>query len=526
MGTTSVKRSHSSKGVKKLTEKKVRVLKVLYLSGIFVGIFIFFTQIHPLVIFDTDDWISIALKRHPIPLWGKWNPTRVFPEVLMPLCGDIAAFFVYPLTRNYIRSFTLVNGAVVALFVVLYMHMFFELLYKKWKLSAFRTFALSTIFLILHFIVFRTVRISDTTSDYLFLAPNVTCYYYYVIPALLNCSLVLYLLRSDVLYDGWRKLKSGTFAKHIVRNSILFLALYFALFSNLYQSVILAAFIGSQLLLELIGFIKAKGNFNDFKELVKTNTLRLMFIFSWAIEQVFEVNGGRAASIRSGGLLQSVMSMVKSMLNKVISMNKLFLFGSIVVFISAMTIAIYCHVKKSPKIAWGGVHRLAAILSTSEAFIIVYLILLCSRTGAIGRSDIWLSIMFFVFLGIMLCGSYILSKINIFDLLLPFICIFLVCETRTSGRTFSDTKMGGVDNSTCVEIDNDIVSQFVEADESGENEIVLYVPEFGSADNFPLATYGGTSISRALYKHGVIDHPITVTEMVPTREKNEQFNFG
>lgn len=509
-------------------EKKIRILKVIFLAGIFLAIFIFFAQIHPLVIFDTDDWNYISCKRHPIPLWGNWNPTRVFPEVLMPLCGDIAGFLVYPLTGDYIRSFTFVNGAVIALFFVLYMNMFFELLSKKWKLPAFRVFAFSTVFLLLHFWVFRT---KDAGNEYLFLSRDVTCYYYYEIPALLNCSLVLYLMRNDVLYDGWRKLKTGTFTHHIVRNSILFLALYFALFSNLYQSAILAAFVGGQLLLELISLIKDK---SAFKEFIEKNVFRLMFIAAWAVEQIFEVNGGRAngfvGSMTIDSLLQSIISTTKSMSNKVASMNKLFLFGSTAVFFSTIIIGIYHYLKKSPKEknSVGGVHRPACILLISDLLIIVYLLLLCSCLGTIGRSDIWFSILFFVFLALMLCSSYLLSKIRFLDLFLPLVCCFLVFETRTSSRTFSDFKMGGVDNSTCVAIDNDIISQFVETDKNGESEMILYVPVFkaSSNDNFPLAAYGGPFISRALYRHGVINRPITVTEMVPTREKNEQFKLA
>lgn len=53
----------------------------------------------------------------------------------------------------------------------------------------------------------------------------------------------------------------------------------------------------------------------------------------------------------------------------------------------------------------------------------------------------------------------------------------------------------------------------------------LYVPYFGSEDNWPIATYGGVSISEALSKHGVIRQPIYI-DIVPTKEKNEQFHIN
>ena len=56
---------------------------------IFVFVVVFYTYFHPLYIFDTDDWTYIAANRVPLPSTDAWNPTRILPEVLMPLTASL-----------------------------------------------------------------------------------------------------------------------------------------------------------------------------------------------------------------------------------------------------------------------------------------------------------------------------------------------------------------------------------------------------------------------------------------------------
>lgn len=41
--------------------------------------YIFFTNIQTVVLFNTDDWTYIAKSRQFAPVWGGWNPAKVFP---------------------------------------------------------------------------------------------------------------------------------------------------------------------------------------------------------------------------------------------------------------------------------------------------------------------------------------------------------------------------------------------------------------------------------------------------------------
>ena len=54
---------------------------------VFGFLFMFFTQVHPLVIYDGDDWRYIAYTRQALPSWNEWNPSRVFAECTSrPMC--------------------------------------------------------------------------------------------------------------------------------------------------------------------------------------------------------------------------------------------------------------------------------------------------------------------------------------------------------------------------------------------------------------------------------------------------------
>lgn len=94
---------------------------------IFVLLVIFFSRIYPIVLYDKDDWIHIGQMRIPLPMWNGWNPSKVLPEVLMPMCGYIAAYFVYPLIGDYFYSITLTSAVIleILLFILPFFPIYF-----------------------------------------------------------------------------------------------------------------------------------------------------------------------------------------------------------------------------------------------------------------------------------------------------------------------------------------------------------------------------------------------------------------
>ena len=74
----------------------------------------------------------------------------------------------------------------------------------------------------------------------------------------------------------------------------------------------------------------------------------------------------------------------------------------------------------------------------------------------------------------------------------------------------------------CFAISNDLVEQFVRADQAGMEHFELYVPVFQKDMNWPLYSgYNGFAIADALYEHGVTNRRLEFT-VVPTMEMNEK----
>ena len=80
------------------TIKKNKKAVGLFFFGlaVFLIMLAYFTRLHALVLFDTDDWKYASYSRQAVPLWKNWNPTRVFPEIFMSLCYDFASAVFYP----------------------------------------------------------------------------------------------------------------------------------------------------------------------------------------------------------------------------------------------------------------------------------------------------------------------------------------------------------------------------------------------------------------------------------------------
>ena len=80
--------------VKKYSRKE-HILLIGFSTIIFLSMLLFFLRIHPLIIYDADDWLYASYFRLPIPIWNDWNPSRVFPEIFMPLCSTLAVYLIY-----------------------------------------------------------------------------------------------------------------------------------------------------------------------------------------------------------------------------------------------------------------------------------------------------------------------------------------------------------------------------------------------------------------------------------------------
>ena len=104
---------------KEKTGERIAV-PILLGAAVFLCMVLFYTKIHPLYIYDTDDWTYIAQTRIPLPGGSNWNPTRILPETLMPLTASLGAWLIMPFTHDYIGSMCTAFAIVIAMLEAVY----------------------------------------------------------------------------------------------------------------------------------------------------------------------------------------------------------------------------------------------------------------------------------------------------------------------------------------------------------------------------------------------------------------------
>lgn len=477
--------------------------------GVFLIMAIFFCQIHPLVIFDTDDWAYIYSARRALPIWKGWNPAKIFPEEVMPMISQLGVSLFYPFSKDYIGALALAHGLFVALCITIFIMEMVWLLKEKYYVDSDTSVLLGILFLVFHFLIFRKFY---SGNQHLFYSSNVTCYYNYTLPIILNCILVMHCMRRNVAENWWKKEK-------LLQKGILVVSVYLAIFSNLFASVIFCAYVGVNLVLDLI--INCKNRTFSLKKYVSENSLRLIVFIGWVIAQIFELSGGRANDIGNSNILIGLKSAIIILFNYIYKINYSFVF-----VVGAVLVGLVILLFKDKKSLSGMIGKEIGKALFGMALSIIYLLLLCAKAspGYIGRCDVIIGVFFWGFLIVLQAVCMIWKRLPHITLIMPLTIFILIFEINTSGVTFLEPNMGGLAYEKCVEIDNDIIEQMVAADAAGEGQVQVYIPDFGTSDNWPIALYGGERISDALAKHGIISQGI-YTELVPTKEKNEQFHI-
>ena len=481
--------------------------------GIFLaGLFLFFSYVHPLVPYDGDDWHYLSEFRHAWPEWGSWNPSKVLPETLMPLCGYVSAYVLRPLLGDYISSITMCSALIVSIMIGIYLYSFYKLIDKKFETPYMGSLLITSLFLLFHFIFFSSNAVNNT---HLFYSFNLTCFFFYVLPWLLNAALVLYLLKYDNFLTEIELTKSG----------ILLLAFYLAIFSNIFHSVMLTAVIFVQLF--ICYFKECSGNICKY-ECIKKYVLQYSGWFIvmgiWLVSLVFEANGGRSHQIG-----QSLFALpVKE---TVLVLGKLLKETSKTV--SVMLLVVFCAAgamywkSKGKDVADGLFHDMVVKCVSCIVLILAYVILVSAKAGAsyIGNAHVVVSFLFYLLLVFCFSIAYIFQKHPRMISLLPCICFIFTVYAFNSHRHFRESNISNIAPYKCVLVDKDLIRQITEADKEGKTEMVLRVPRGDQNDNWPHPLYMGTNLSRTLFTHGIISQNIKIT-IQPDVKMNVKYRLG
>lgn len=486
--------------------KNEKLLIGVCVGGIFILSMLFFTKIHPIVISDTDDWNFSYYHRSALPAWKGWNPIRVFPEVFMPMVSMFGAFFINIFVKDYFLSLTYSYALALSIVIALFIFSLF-CCFRRQDIDIKTSAILILFFVVCHFWIFRT---SIKSNDYMLWSVDASTYFFYVIPNLLNCAVVL--LGQELM--GLKGSYTGFYI--CTKKSLYIMLIYFCVFSNIWSSMILASYTGFTLLKNGFGAISQKVKIKVF---IKNHYFYIGIMIVWLISQIYELNGGRAASIKSESYIESLRATLRTIKKVIVRLNHSFLTSILAIVIIGIALTA---LRKQWDI-------LKNILSMGGMLFLttIYLVLSCALAGSkyLERPDVFYGCFFYGMIMVLYCIYQIMVAIPPIRLMMPLLLVIITVECNTEDKTFRESNVQQLSPRICIEINNDIMQQFLDAQDRGETEIILYVPIFKeSNDNWPMAVYATETISEHFYKMGIIDYKIRIKEIVPSVEKSKELN--
>ncbi|MBR1471924.1 MAG: hypothetical protein IJ600_09830 [Lachnospiraceae bacterium] len=491
-----------------------KMIGILFYAGIFFFCCIFFSQVHPLVPYDMDDWLYVGWRRNAYPLWKDWNPARVFPETFMSLISDLGVFVLKPVFHlEYLHALILAHAMTVGGFITVYMFMFRRFLQKRLRSEEAAAYLLTLLFLLFHFSIFRR---EHSGNQHLFWTFNLTGYYYYVLPNLMNASLVLFLAGTG--REARQRLS-------LFQQGVLLLAVYLAVFSNLFSSVILAVWFAGEMLSDLWEDLQSKRK-TKAPIWLREHLWHIGTLALWLVSLVYEANGGRAEGAGGIALWESIQKFLAwgGKLNLQTT--------ALSVLLIAAALAVWCmdcrkaaREKRSKAAVKSGMPIPVLIFGTLVSA--VFEVLLCAKVGTdkLEICRVIFSVCFFAFMIIFSSAAYLLKRQPYLTVLLPLILYVLLMNTRIGEHVFLEANGIDLDARLCIAIDRDIIEQAIAADRAGLDEALIYVPLEEEEENWPHVIRMGSALSQTLYKHGIISRRIDLTA-VPDHAVNERFGLG
>ena len=501
---------------------------IIYYVLFFLVFFLFFTIVHPLYIFDSDDWGNMGLMRSVFPRINSFNPIKVFPEVLFTFISFLSARIVYPLTGDYISSLCFVYAlfySFVILCNAMCIHWFLKYVYSNFKTVNSKDESLVILCLITIF--FLCLFYFGRNGDYLLHEVNVTCIFHYSIPAILNFSVVLLLISFE------KKNKQIFCFESTYKNVLFGVILYLCIFSNLFISSVLLSYVVFYLL-KRIYFLFSLKSYNRAKKiygkLILQNYQYFLVMFIWCLSAYFESTGGRAKiGINNHFSIQEIFKSVSFFFNDVlyfVSFGKISFVG-IIIFVSANLHLLYVFFKKKISTIDKKYLFIQLTFCWFVSFIVLYFLLLSVKTGVSYQIRSSLVYCWFVWIILELICSFIylsiiVPKLNSFVPVLIIVLLYRVCIHNS---VLIETNLVPKSNINSVKVfGNDLIKNIEAADRSGLSEIKLYVPKFDSSDNFPFAVYSGISLANSMYLQGITKRLLSI-EIVPDEKINVLYSI-
>ncbi|EEP6070328.1 hypothetical protein HBC45_003493 [Salmonella enterica] len=467
----------------------------------------FFLVSHPTVIISGDDWGNLTATRSFYPQWGITNPIKVMPELGYPLFAKLSTALIMPLGFGFLESFSIITAIFITILLSLFLHQLFQL----FNVNLSSGFIRSSIFVVFFYALIFFIFLKDGNHENLYMLweVNITCFYHYIAPALINSALSIFVIRNYRSLDVNSLKRKGLF-----RSSLIFFASYIAVFSSLFANIILAVACGVCLFLSFIN------NSFSLTRTLKENTLQIFTLVSWVISVIFEANGGRAASLGSGSLDISGSLRV---FNYLVDQVQPALIYPAVALISIGVIKSLHSLIKNKNIDKGIIFFIVFI---SGILTFIALILLCARAGSYyaARPVVMWGVFLYSILATFISVDIISKGRNkLINTLLAFLTIILVYKGLTSDSILKQSINLNLSYTQAKAVSQNIIDNVVLTDMKNETNMILYVPKGDDHDNWPFPVYEGPFIGRALKDYGIIKNEIYI-EVKPDVSLNKKMS--
>lgn len=478
--------------------KSIKKETIITLIVTFILFFVFFYIVRPLGIYDSDDWGYVSYVRSIFPDFRAWNPTRILPETWLSLLGTIASYMIYPVLGDYIQSITLCLAIFSALFICVLGYFLMELMVRV--LGAERRDSITFWFL---FLIASMLIFGKGNLQHLFWAENVTCFFYYIIPSILNAITVMFFAIR------W---KDNAFKI----DAITVFLVYFSINSNMYCSILLVACLSAFSFVEIIDELKNKKTDNKFiKMLFKEHLFTVVVDVIWLMSLLMELNGGRARMLGSEGNGFQLVETIQSFIMCILMMNRCW------VVVNMLLIVVMCIICLKDKDS--NQTKLFISLLLSLIITTVYVVLLCAKVSPdyVSQSKTLFTVLFLVELISLYSLINIVRLFPIVKMVTPVIILSLVFVINHNLPEYNHYNVNQLNYNQAKKVDDDIIEQYIAADESGSDTATIYIPKHAS-EEWPISIYYGPyNTSQALYRHGIISRQFDVT-FVQSVEKNRE----
>lgn len=347
---------------------------------------------------------------------------------------------------------------------------------------------------------------------------NVNCIYNYIIPGLINATLVLWLYRQKL------KAEEKTESKYSpLFQGFLLLVIYLCIHSNMFHSIILISFVCTELFFSLLRVFSKKGG-RKIQSYVFENKWYFLLLLVWLISIFIESKGDRAAAAGTTGLLElPIGETISIFIHSIRTLNKSCAW--LLFTVLGLAILIWIQKRKDRRKEDKLFAGLLLKSIVSMGITVVYLILLCAKVSPnyMENSGVMFSWIFWVMLIGVGSIAYIVGRTNVGQIALPLFAFMLVCLIMNDGKIYAQNNSLGCRYQVVKEIDDCMIEQIVNAADKGEERVEVRIP-MQKTEYWPLdLNYAGDVISNALYSHGLIEYKIEV-DLVMDKSINEKYN--